>query len=448
MVGEGFLNARKCKFYVARYLLRFYGKKRGGRRTGSSALASVGSGCLFALALVGGCVALGAIFVELTIPELRANRDFVEHRARLIDKRLDEQPASDGTEYAPRFRLQFTVDERSYLPWASHDVTDLHTRDRERSETLLAKFDVGKEYPCWYDPRNPERVVLARGYRWFSWLMLIVPVPFIAVGFGGLSWVIWNWGKSTERRAVLTQESNRREQIEMTGHAPPFPSVPSPGDVTDSPGTTLAFRLPTAEPGWNLLGLFLLGIVWNSIVAIFVWMAIEGYRRGSPDWFLALMVAPFTVAGAGLVVLFIRQLLMAGKVGPTIVEISEHPLHPGGKYELFIDQSGKHGVERFRVMLVCEEEATYRQGTDARTATRRVYEHEIYCREALAGQPGPGLQMRADLEIPSCAMHSFRSEHNKVCWKLIVSGELARLGEFERSFLLHVYPCRLGSLAA
>lgn len=431
---------------MARYLIRFYGKKRGRRRTGSSLLANFGSGCFCAIALISGLFALGAIFFELTVPELRANRDFVEHRARLVDKRLDEQPASDGSVYAPQFKLYFTVKGRSYSPWTSYDVTDLHTRDRERSEELLARFEIGQDYPCWYDPRNPERVVLARGYTWFSWLMLVVPVPFIAVGFGGLSFVIWNWGKSTERRAVLAQEAARREHIEMTGQAPPFPSVPSPGDVTDSPGTTLAFRLPTAEPGWNVLGLFLLSIIWNSIVAIFVWMAIEEYRRGSPDWFLALVVAPFTIAGAGLVVLFIRQLLVAGGVGPTIVEISEHPLYPGGKFELYVDQSGKQGVKRLRVVLVCDEEATYRQGTDARTATRRVYDHEIYCREMLNGQPG--LQLQAELEIPASAMHSFRSEHNKVSWKLIVSGEVARLGEFERSFLLHIYPCRLESLAA
>ncbi len=432
---------------MARYLIRFYGKKRGRRRTGSSALATLGSGCVCALALVAGFISLGGIFVSLTIPELRANRDFIEHRARLIDKRLDEQPASEGPLFAPRFRLQFTAQNRSYSPWAAYDVTDLHTRDRERSEAVLARFEVGQEYPCWYDPRNPEQVVLARGYTWFAWLMLVVPVPFIAVGAGGLWYAIWNWGKSVERRAVMVQETARREQIELTGQEPPFPSVPSPGDVTDSPGTTLAFRLPSGEPGWNLLGLLLLSIVWNSVVVFFVWMAVEGYRRGSPDWLLALLVGPFALAGAGLVLFFLRQLFAAGGVGPTIVEISEHPLYPGGQCELFIEQSGNLSVERFRVLLVCDEEATYRQGTDARTATRRVYEQEIYHRDAAAGEAG-GLQIRTEIEIPAAAMHSFRSEHNKVCWKLLVSGEVARRGDFERSFLLHVYPCRFESRAA
>lgn len=432
---------------MARYLIRFYGKKRGRRRTGSDVLASLGWGLFCALSLIVGFVALQRIFVSLALPELRVNRDFVEHRARLIDKRLDERPASEGPEFAPRFRLRLSVEGRDYSPWAAYDITDLHTRDRARSETLLDRFELGQEYPCWYDLRNPDRVVLARGYSWFAWLMLVVPVPFIAVGAGGLWYVVWNWGKSAERRAMMTQETARREQIEMTGQEPPFPSVPSPGDVTDSPGTTLAFRLPSGEPGWNLVGLLFLSIVWISVVAFFVWTAIEGYRRGSPDWSLALLVAPFAAAGAGLVLFFMRQLIVAGGVGPTIVEISEHPLFPGGRYELFIDQSGKSVVERFRVLLVCDEEATYRQGTDARTVTRRVYEQEVYFGEA-ADPATNGLRVRAAIEIPLTAMHSFRSEHNKVCWKLVISGEVARRGDFERSFLLHVYPCRLESHAA
>lgn len=433
---------------VVRYSFRFYGKKRGRRSTGSKLVRSFGSGCFCAFSLLVG---LGVLFYSvalLAVPELRVNRDFVEHRARLTDKRIDEKPARDGRLYAPRYRLQFNVQGRNFSPWASYDVTDLHTSDRERSESLLANFDVGQEYACWYDPRDPQRVVMARGYSWFAWLMLVVPVPFIVVGAGGLSVLLWSWGKSAERRAVLAQESARRDQIELTGQEPPFPSVPSPGDLTNSPGTTLAFRLPNVEPGWNLIALLFLSVVWNGVVAAFAWMAIDGYRSGSPDWLLALLVAPLAVAGAGLVGLFLRKLLLAESVGPTIVEIAEHPLYPGGAFELFIDQSGNLPVKRLRVVLVCEEEATYRQGTDARTARRRVYEHEIYCREAPDLPSEPGLRLRTSLQIPPAAMHSFRAQHNQISWKLEINGEVARRGEFERSFLLHVYPCRFESHAA
>ncbi|HEX5446617.1 MAG TPA: DUF3592 domain-containing protein, partial [Pirellulales bacterium] len=284
---------------------RFYGKKRGARRTGSSAVASVGSGCFFALALLIGCAALGAVFVMMAIPELRANRDFVEHRARLLDKGLDERPAGDGAVYAPRFRLRFSLDGRTYSPWASYDVADLHDSDRARSERLIERFEIGEDYACWYDPRNPERVIMARGYTWFAWLMLLVPAPFIAVGGVGLFYTIWNWGKSAERRAMLAQQAARRQAPEEPSGAPRLPHVPGPNEMTDSPGTRLAFRLPTAAPGWNLLGLLLITLIWNAVVAIFAVMAIESYRQDEPDWLSIGIVAPFAVAGLGLIGYFL-----------------------------------------------------------------------------------------------------------------------------------------------
>lgn len=416
-----------------------YGKKRGERRTGSSTLANVASAGFFALALLIGCAALGAVFVQMGIPELRANRDFVEHRARLIDKGLDEQRSGGGSVYAPRFRVRFSLDGRTYSPWASYDVADLHDSDRQRSETLLARFEVGQDYPCWYDPRNPERVIVARGYTWFAWLMLLVPVPFVAVGGVGLFYTIWNWGKSAERRAMLAQRAARRGPLDDPADAPQLPNVPGQDEMTDSPGTTLAFRLPAAMPGWNLLGLFLIALIWNGVVAIFAVMAIESYRQDEPDWLTIGIVAPFAVAGFGLLGFFLRRLLATSAVGPTIVEVSRRPFYPGGEYEVFVSQSGRLNVKSFRVTLVCEEEATYRQGTDARTAVRRVYEQEILRQEAFEIRGAPW-QARATLQVPAGAMHSFRAEHNKIDWKLIVRGEVARRPDFERSFLIHVYP--------
>ncbi|HEX7446494.1 MAG TPA: DUF3592 domain-containing protein [Pirellulales bacterium] len=418
---------------------RFYGKKRGDRRTGSNTVANIGSGCFFALALLIGCAALGAVFVQMAIPELRANRDFVEHRARLLDKGLDEQPAGGGTIYAPRFRLRFSLDGRNYSPWASYDVADLHDSDRARSQRLLDRFDVGQDYSCWYDPRNPERVIMARGYTWFAWLMLLVPAPFIAVGGVGLFYTIWNWGKSAERRAMLAQEAARRQALEEPTGAPRLPHVPGPEEMTDSPGTTLAFRLPSAAPGWNLLGLLLISLIWNGVVAVFVVMAIESYRQDEPDWLTIGIVAPFALAGLGLVGFFLRQLLAGNGVGPTIVEVSQQPLYPGHEYELFVSQAGRLSIKSLSVVLACEEEATYRQGTDARTAVRRVYEQEILRREGFEIRGAPW-DVRAKFSVPAGAMHSFRAEYNKINWKLLVRGEADRRPTFERSFLVHVYP--------
>lgn len=406
-------------------------------------MASAGAGCFSALALVAGCASLAAFFARVTVPELRVNRDFVEQEARLLATDLDERQTADGPSYAPRFRLQFDLKGRPHRVWARYEINDVHALDRARSVALLDEYRVGDIYPCWYDPSDPNRVVLRRGYTWFAWTLLLLPVPFIAVGGGGLIFVVWNWGKSAERRAISVQrpasgEPPTSERQPSESAAPP--TVPSHADLTDSPGTTMAFRLPNATGGWGLFGLFALALGWNAMLALLGALSIDSLRPTSFDWLTAGIVVSFGIVGLGLCALVGRRLLQAAGVGPTIVEISAHPLYPGGKYEIFVSQSGKLAVRLLSVSLVCEEEATYRQGTDARTASRRVHEEEIHRRETFTIRHGAPFELRATLAIPARAMHSFRAEHNAICWKLIVRGKFSRRDDFERSFPIYVYP--------
>ncbi len=433
---------------MARYWIRFYGKKRGDRRTGSSQLRSAGAGCFWGLFFLAGCFAMAMILAQFTIPELRVNRDYVEHTCRVIDRRIDEVPHEDGSLYAPEFRLEYTVNGKTYALWANYEITDVHTSDRSRSEAIFKQFELGKEYPCWYDPRDPSRVVLKRGYTWFAWLMLFFPVPFLAIGGAGLFYVVWSWGKSAERRAMLAQVPARLDLFDHTGGVEPqCPYVPSDADLTDSPGTRLMFRLPVASRGWSLAILGGITLVWNLIVAWWTWEAVELLLQGNPDWLLTIFLLPFLLIGSALVLVLVRRILVDTVVGPTIVEISGHPLYPGQSYELFISQAARSKLERFEMLLVCEEEATYRQGTDTRTATRRVCEQRVFRRDSIAMGRDEPFEAKTAFTVPPGAMHSFRSDHNRIHWRLIAKGKTSRRPEFERSFKLCVYPHPGGNAA-
>ncbi len=430
---------------MPRSLVRFYGKKRGDRRTGSRKLGSAWSGCFFAACFLTGCAALAVILVNFTVPELRVNRDFIEQTCQVVGHDFDAIEHPDGRQYAPRFQVQ--VQGREYS--ASYDVTDVHTHDRARSEKLWGKFPVGQTFRCWHDPRDPERVVLSRGYTWFAWLALLFPLPFLALGGVGLFYVVWNWDKSAERRAVEQQRAARHDPFdEAAGVEPKFPYVPGDASLTDSPGTTLAFRLPSERAGWQLPALLAGSVVTNGVVAVFVTMAVQGHLAGEPDWILTFFLVPLVLVGLGLIVALVRTALVGTQIGPTIVEISEHPLLPGGSYQVFVSQPGRRSVTLLRILLVCEEEATYRQGTNTRTAAERVFEREVFRREGFEIHPETPFETQLTLEIPEGAMHSFRSDHNQIHWKLVVAGEMARRRGFERSFTLHVHPRRAGSEAA
>ena len=87
---------------------------------------------------------------------------------------------------------------------------------------------------------------------------------------------------------------------------------------------------------------------------------------GIGDWLETLWLAPFVAAGIALLVYALRQMWFTTEAGATRVEISAHPLHPGETYELFFSQTGLAKMAWLEMALVCEEVATFRQGTNTR----------------------------------------------------------------------------------
>lgn len=417
--------------------IRFVGKKRGDRSTGSRVLGSFGTMVFFLVFLLAGCVFFVVIVYGMIIPEWRVNHEFAETSCRVLEKRIGTSRGDDSTTYRPEIHIAYKVHGQRYEAW-TYDINGVYTGSRKSSEAIIEQFAAGQEYRFWYDPRDPRTAVLVRGYTWFPWLMLLLPGVFVLVGGGGLVYGVANWGKSTERRAVLARQT-RLDVFERSAAAE-LPHVPSGANLTNSPGTTLAYRLPTSSPGWTLLGVLAACLFWNGIVAVFVTLAVQGHLAGEADWFLTLFLIPFVAVGLFLVYTFCHQLLIATGIGPTIVEISEHPLLPGGYYELFLSQSGRLAVNSLRVLLVCEEEATYRQGTNTRTATERVFEEEIFRREGIEIHAGMPLESRCEFQVPDGAMHSFEAAHNRICWKVVVEGDVARWPDFERTYTVQVYP--------
>jgi hypothetical protein len=141
-----------------------------------------------------------------------------------------------------------------------------------------------------------------------------------------------------------------------------------------------------------------------------------------------------------LIVALVRQLLVATGIGATVAEISDHPLWPGRAYQVFVSQSGNLQVNSLRVLLVCEEAATYRQGTSNRTETKRVFEQELFRNEAFEIHKGLPYELRCDVRVPADAMHSFEASHNNVHWKLLVQGDVAGWPDYERDYPIIVMP--------
>jgi hypothetical protein len=275
--------------------------------------------------------------------------------------------------------------------------------------------------------------------------LLLIPLSFITIGGGGLIYTIMHWNASAERKAIMARRAAEIDLFEVNEPNRGFPTVPAAGNLTNSPGTTLAYRLPIATTaGWILFAALAAALLWNGIVAIFVVMAVRSFTAGKPDWILTAFVVPFTLVGLGLIGYLIRQLLIATRIGPTRIEISNHPLAPGGRYDVFLSQAGRFTMKSLEVWLACDEKASYRQGTDIRIETRRVFEERSFLREDIDIHQGLPFESRCHIQVPPDAMHSFHANYNEVSWKLIVKGQVPGRRTYQRVFQIVVHPALNG----
>ena len=289
---------------------------------------------------------------------------------------------------------------------------------------------------------GPQAEMLRMGFGFGFWVLVLVLSSFLLIGGGGVVYTVLQVGTSPERRAALARRAANLDLITETILQPrDFPSLPSDHDLVNSPGIKLAFRLPTNQsPGWQLSAAALFCLLWCGLAAALFVVAVERHVVGKPDWLLTAIVVPFLAVAGWSIRFFIRQMSALTILGPTIVEIGSHPLRPGQTCNVYLSQSGHVKLAQLALCLVCEEEATYQQGTDIRVERHRVLEETLYEDASIGLEPGKPVEMPLAFIVPASAMHSFQSPHNRVLWKLIVRACPEGRTAFERAFPLVVYP--------
>ena len=288
---------------------------------------------------------------------------------------------------------------------------------------------------------NPSAVPYRPGFGF--WLALIVGLSSLIIGASGLIYSTLYISASVERRSAIAKKAAK---MELSPQRKPstieLPAVPREANLTNSPGVTLAYRLPTAEsPAWRVLATVAIVLLSTPIGIASLVIAVDSWRTGEPTWVALIVGIPFMMGSYFSARYLFRQLWLTTVFGPTCVEISDLPLRPGGEYEIFVSQSGRFRLPGVRLCVICEEEANFSHGTDIRTENHAVYEQPVFSREAVQVEPGYPLEVRSSFQLPPNAMHSFQSTHNAVRWKLMLTSTARGTAPpFVRSFPLVVYP--------
>jgi hypothetical protein len=291
-------------------------------------------------------------------------------------------------------------------------------------------------------------------------LWALFPLPFIAIGAGGLLYVRNNRGKaamSPEQQKAAEFSSQKppggeegsptrsygRENTDADISGPEYPTLPA---LAPAPEPGLPIRLAIRDPvGCNVLALLIGFVICSGILTPLVTYAVNGLLEAkrlvallAPAGFFSLFLG---IGWVMLVVGLVKQFLL-WRLGQPVVEISAQPLYPGEKYQFFLSQPGPLVLKSLCVTLVCEEEATYTQGTDTRKETRFVYFDEVLRQDHLVIEKDMPFEIRHEFRVPPGAMHSFEAEHNKIRWMVRVEGAVSLRPTFKHEFPLVVYPPR------
>ncbi len=282
-----------------------------------------------------------------------------------------------------------------------------------------------------------------------TWVFGILSIAALVSGGAGLSVAIIRESASSERRSALANRAERIESdaIELIGTATDegnrLPSVPVGSALNDSPGERQTYRLAAELPEYTLAGLATLALLWNAAWFVLLAVVVDGFSNGQSRWIVLLLLIPFGGIGIWSFRLFLTQLRQRAGVGPTIVEISNHPLHAGEQYQLYVAQTGRFKVKKLTVQLICEEETFYRQGTDLRIERHQAYSQALWKQSNAVVDPQTPLEQQLDFCLPDNAMHSFVAPHNAIRWKIVVQGESRPWPSFCRSFPVIVHPMDL-----
>ncbi len=271
---------------------------------------------------------------------------------------------------------------------------------------------------------------------------LLVIVAFSTIGVLRMMAVLWRVGASAERRGAIVSRARDVELLnQLTSETPLLPSIPQEFNLSSRRGDRLRFRLRSfGSTRWSLLTVGAASAFCAMVAASLIVLVIDSTMRGGTDWVGVILATALTLATVWLLAQFFKQLLMQTAVGPTDLEISNLPLVAGSSYTLFLSQPARLRLRLLELALICEEQATFRQGTDIRTESQIVYRQLVFRKRGVSIEETQVFQTAVDFSVPSAAMHSFRSKNNSIQWQIRLVATVTGWPLIERRFPLIVIP--------
>ena len=200
---------------------------------------------------------------------------------RIVAAEVKSHSDSDGTTYSIEITYEYQYEGRNYQ-CDRYDFIGGSSSGYKGKERIVEGYKTAASPQCFVNPKNPAEAVLKRGWH-AALLFALFPLPFLAVGVGGLYFSL--------RRTKTGRKAEAAKWL------PKGQSQPSMTMLHGWDREALPVTLKSKSRWARLAGSIIFAAFWNGIVSVFVMIAVKGWRSGEGSWFLTLFLIPFVVIG-------------------------------------------------------------------------------------------------------------------------------------------------------
>ncbi len=122
-------------------------------------------------------------FYYLMLPQLRVNYFYANTTCSILAKKLEPlSKFSTNPGYQPKFLAMYQVNNKIYTNWTFDILNTIYTNP-DAYKNAMNEIKVDKYYTCWYDPLDPRKVILKRGWDHISIIFFVITLIVALTSF-------------------------------------------------------------------------------------------------------------------------------------------------------------------------------------------------------------------------------------------------------------------------
>ena len=156
------------------------------------------------------CIAnIEYVYTTHILPDKQAKETFQQTICLLTNEQLRSQDHFIHG-YRADFLITYSIQGVQYSRWVSGNGLDIsYSQSKSDQEDILSNFNVGENYPCYYNPVHPEVAILVLRHNWLSTFPLMIPS---AISLILLYYLVKNLFELMEAVSIKLREMEREKK--------------------------------------------------------------------------------------------------------------------------------------------------------------------------------------------------------------------------------------------